>query len=237
MKKIKVIFSIGVIVVCVMIALFVVNQYYTIHTVTVEGNISYTNEEIIEFVMNDAFSQNSLYLTMKYKVTEMKDIPFIEMIDIKILSPDSIKIICYEKSMAGYVEHLGRYLYFDKDGIVIESTTEKVVGIPQITGLTFEYIVLYEVLPISNTEVFQKILDMTQLLEEQELNATKIHFDSNYEVTLYFDEVRVKIGVGDNLNEKIVKLKYILPELEGKSGILRMEDYTSASKDITFELN
>ena len=31
------------------------------------------------------------------------------------------------------IEYLGRYMYFDKDGIIVETSDKKTAGIPQIT--------------------------------------------------------------------------------------------------------
>lgn len=40
---------------------------YTITTVYVEGNIHYTNEEIIAMVMDGRYANNSLFLSWKYR--------------------------------------------------------------------------------------------------------------------------------------------------------------------------
>ena len=53
---------------------------------------------------------------------------------------------------------------------------------------------------------------------------------------MYFGKSRVKLGNTDYIDEKIMKLKMILPNIEGKSGVLRMESYTPQSTDVTFEL-
>ena len=60
-------------------------------------------------------------------------------------------------------------------------------------------------------------------------------FDREYKVTLYFDEVRVQIGDGGSIDEKFSRLKSILPELEGKKGVLQMENFTTDSKIIPFQ--
>ena len=53
-------------------------------------------------------------------------------------------------------------------------------------------------------------------------------------MTLYFEDIRVRLGDISNIDDKIVKLKAILPELDGHKGILRMENYNENSKNITF---
>lgn len=214
--------------------MFIALRYYKVTTVYVEGNIHYNNEEIMDMVMTGTLGNNSLYLALKYKNKGVDNIPFVQTMDVKILSPDTIKITVYEKAMAGYIEYLGRYMYFDRDGTVVESSSERTRGIPQVTGLRFDYVVVNEPLPVENDEIFKRILDITQLLNKYELTADKIFFDSSYNLTLFFEEVRVTLGSSSEIDQKIIKLKNILPELEGKSGTLQMENYTEDTKNITF---
>ena len=157
--------------------------------------------------------------------------------DVSVLDPNTIKIEVYEKSLAGYVEYLERYMYFDKDGVVVESSMEKTAGIPMVTGLKFDHVILYEPLPVENAAVFSSILSITQLVNKYSLSVDRIYFGSDGSVTLYFGDVKASLGVGDNLDEKIMELQYMIPELEGKSGTLRMENYTEETHNISFELD
>ena len=77
-------------------------------------------------------------------------------------------------------------------------------------------------------------MDITQLLEKYEISAEKIYFDKNEQMTLYFENIRVRLGDISNIDDKITRLKAILPELEGQKGILRMENYEEGMKNITF---
>ena len=94
--------------------------------------------------------------------------------------------------------------------------------------------VLNEPLPVENDEIFKRILDITQLLNKYELMADKIFFDSSYDLTLFFDGIKVTLGSNSNIDQKIIRLKNILPELEGKTGTIQMENYTEDTKNITF---
>ncbi len=221
----------------IILVIYIVTQIYTVDTVTIEGNIHYTNEEIQDMVMGDGWGDNSIYLAMKYKNKEITDIPFIETMDVTIMSPHAVKITVYEKALAGYVEYMGQFFYFDKDGMIVESSDVRTLGIPQILGLEFNYIVLYEKLPVENDEIFKQILDVTQLLNKYDIDVDKIYFDKDYNITLYFEEARVKLGSVDYIDEKVMRLKSILPELAGKKGVLRMESFTTDVENITFELD
>lgn len=208
---------------------------YTVTTVYVEGNVHYTNEEIMEMVMGGRFGSNSLFLSLKYKDKGMEDIPFIQAMDVEIEAKDTIRIIVYEKALAGYVSYLGRYVYFDKDGIVVETSMEETPGIPQVTGLSFDHVILHEPLPVERPEVFDEVLNITQQLERYSMSADRIYFDTDYQVTLMFGKAKVALGDDQYIDEKIMKLQYILPDLIGKEGTLNMREYSEDTKSYTFE--
>ena len=226
----------AVIVAVLLGAAYYVIHTYTVKTVYVEGNVHYTEEEIKSFVMDGPLGNNSLYLSMKYKNKGVENIPFVDVMDVSILAPDTVKITVYEKALAGYVKYLDTYMYFDKDGYVVECSDVRTAGVPQITGLTFDHMVLGELLPIENTEVFGTILNLTKLLNKYELTADKIYFHTSGDITVYFGDVRVALGTDQSgLEDKIMLLPNFLKELEGKSGTLQMEKYDEGNGKITFK--
>ena len=214
---------------------FYIVQNYTITTVYVEGNIHYTNEEIMEMVMGGKYGNNSLFLSLKYRDKGIDNIPFIQTMDVSIEAKDTVRITVYEKALAGYVSYLGRYVYFDKDGIVVEASEEKTAGIPQVTGLFFDHVILHEALPVEKPEIFDEILNITQQLSKYSITADKIYFDSNYQVTLIFGDAKIAIGDSQDIDEKIMTLQYLLPSLEGKSGTLDMREYSEDTTTYSFE--
>lgn len=224
----------SIVIVCLAAATLVVVSVFRVQNVSVEGNVHYTSEEIEAMVLTDRLSYNSLYLSLKYRNKEIRDIPFIETMSVRVDSPDSITIHVYEKSVAGYVEYMGRYMYFDRDGIVVESSETRTEGIPQVTGIRFDHVVLYEELPVENTDIFQEILSITQMLSKYQITTDKIYFNESNEITLYFDNIRAKLGK-DNLEEKVMRLEQILPNLSGESGVLDLQNYSEDRKNVTFQ--
>lgn len=211
-----------------------IEENYTINTVYVEGNVHYTDEEIIEKIMSGPLEKNSIFLNLKYQKQEVEDIPFVAAIEIDVVSKDTVRITVYEKTLAGFVTYLGRYMYFDKDGTIVESSLVKTSGVPEVIGLSFDHVVKYEKLPIEEEGIFAEILDISQSLNKYELTADKIYFDNNYDVTLYFEDIRVRIGDNKSIDEKFSKMKSILPQLSGKSGVLQMENYSEDTKTVSF---
>lgn len=232
--KIRIIIVLGVINVLLAVCYFVLT-YYAVKTVQVDGNKHYSADEIKAMVMTGSLGDNSLYLSLKYKNKGIEDIPFVETMDIMVQSNDTIRIVVYEKALAGYVQYLGRYMYFDNEGVVVETSKVMTKGIPQVTGLDFDHIVLHEKLPVENDQIFQNILTITKLLNKYDILCDRIQFDSSYNVVLGYGSVKVRIGALDNLDEKLMQLPQILPSLAGERGTLDLQNYTADRKSVSFE--
>ncbi len=224
-----------ILLIAILSAAIYIYKNYTVVNTYVDGNTHYTDQEIMDMVMDGRFGHNSIYLSFKYRDKAITGIPFVEKMDVEVVSPDTIKINVYEKAVAGYVKYLDRYIYFDRDGIVVETSSEPSEGVPLVLGLDFDYVVLHEKLPVADDNIFAEILDVTQVLTKYNLDADKIFFDSEFHIYIYFGSVEVSLGTNENIDEKIIQLQYILPKLEGKSGILEMSDYDANTQNITFE--
>ena len=209
---------------------------FHVNSVEVKGNQHYTDQEIEDMVLKGGMWDNSLLLKLQYRNKEIEDVPFVESMEVTIVDRHSISIQVYEKALAGCVEYLDRFMYFDREGVIVESSEQFTKGIPQVTGLKFDEIRLYEALPVEDATIFSDILTITQLLGKYKVIADKIHFERNGNVMLYCGDVRVNLGKNGQLDEKIMELPNILPNLEGKKGVLQMQDYDGNSEEVTFEL-
>jgi len=201
----------------------------SISEVEVTGNGKYTSEEITEILFPDRMSRNSLLCFLRNRLQEHIQIPFIEDYEIVFQNPVSVEIIVYEKSVVGYVSYMSSYMYFDKDGIIVESANEALLGVPLVTGLKFGQIVLYQKLPLEKEEVFPEILNLTQILSIYEMQVDRIQFGTYGEITLFLGDLEVLLGNSGNLNDKVSELNDMLPQLKGHGGILHLEDYDEAN--------
>ena len=152
-------------IICVLLAaFFVVLNEFTITSIMVQGNEHYSSSQIKEIIENGWFGDNSLILSLKYRHKAFKDLPFVETMEVKIEDRHSVRVIVYEKALAGYIKYLDRYMYFDKDGIIVENADVPTEGLPLVTGLEFDHITMFEPLPVGDKSVFQTILDVTKIL-------------------------------------------------------------------------
>lgn len=216
----------------VFLAAFYMNQ---ITKVEIEGNYFFSEEEIKNMVMDGELEHNAWYLYWKYNYKEAPQFPFIDKIEIELTGRGQVQIHVYEKSIVGYVEYLGSYMYFDKDGTVVESSAKEMNYVPKITGLKYDSITLYEKLPVKDKKVFRAILELTKELKKNDIMPDRIQYNDDMEATLYFGNARVMLGDDSSQNEKITRLKALVPELEGRSGVLHMEEVDEDNKNIVFK--
>ena len=98
--------------------------------VDVEGTDLYTKDEIVNYIIDDEYSHNTVYAFIKNKIFPKSDAEFIESFDVVIKGPNSLTIVCNEKSILGYIlDEDGKYIYFDYDGKISEKMKKEVMKI------------------------------------------------------------------------------------------------------------
>lgn len=216
---------------------FIVMNVFAVENVVVEGNELYSSTQIENMVLNDEYSWNSLYVDLKYRFVDIGEVPFVDTMEVSLDNPHTVHIKVYEKGMLGYlyINSIGQNAYFDKDGFVVETSTEVIDGVPKITGISCEEVVLYEKLQLENSDILRDLLNLTQTLKKYNLLPDEIQYDSNMEPVLYYGTIQVKIGSEDNLSQKVVRLSIILPQLDGLSGTLHLETWTPETTDIIWD--
>lgn len=234
-KKHRGVILTAAVLVLIAVLLLSVAGVFRIKEVTVTGNEYYSKEQIADFVLEDGYKRNTLYLYLRYKYLDQPEIPFVDTFEVKIDSFHSVSIRVYEKSIVGYVRYLGKNVYFDKDGIVVESSDAQMEGVPMISGLSFDELTMHKALNVKDDAVFDTILNITQLLTKYELNPDEIRFGSTGELYLQMDQVKVALGTGEHLDEKVARLKQLESDLLDKAGTLHMENYTDESTHISLE--
>lgn len=220
----------------VLAVLLFIYRYFQVKNVTVVGSTHYSDAEIADMVMDGPLGRNSFVLHLRYRNKKTSDIPFVERMDVDIINHETIRITVYERSVAGYVKYLGRYMYFSRDGTIVETSDEPLGGVPEVLGLKYDRIILYEKLPVSDDAVFGRVLNAVQIMEKYGLQADKIYFDPQNNMTIYFGQIRAALGQDQYTDEKISNISRILPELAGKEGTLEMENYNPGNRYIAFRL-
>ena len=196
-----------------------------VNKITFLGNRQYSNKELEKLIFSEDLDYNSAYAFVKDKWKAHKTLPFVDRYELHWKNPFSLDIIVYEKNIVGYVEYMSGNLYFDGDGIVVESTKKKLPGIPKITGLKFSKVSLYKTLPVEDKAVFRDILNLSASLKAENLECDHIDYDALSNATLYMGDIKVLLGNNEDMEQKLSSLKDILPALSGRKGTLDLTKY------------
>jgi len=210
---------------------FLVNMQIT--KVTVTGNRTCDPEMLSGLILPEGWDRNPAVAAFKNRFMKHQTIPFISSYDIRITGPDSCEIVVYEKTPLGYVDYMGSYMYFDKDGTIIESSGEKLDGVPEVTGLQFGSIVLGQKLKTDSVYLYEEIMNITQQLSTYGIPCNRIEFDNNRNATLHIDggNIRVKLGNDDYLASKLSAIADIIGELRDRElkGTVDLSNYKDRS--------
>lgn len=206
---------------------------FELKDIRVSGCKNVDEQQVIDAV--EAKGNNTLFLYITNKIKPIEGIPFVAKIEIEYLSKNEIAVVVYEKSMAGCVEYMNGYVYFDKDGIVLDASSKMIEGVPCIKGLEFDSWEIGEKLPIGDKGKFQHILSLTQLIEKYELDIDAIKFTAENEIVLVHKDITIELGNGDYLEIQLMNLGSILSGLEGLKGTLYMKDFNSDKATASFK--
>lgn len=211
---------------------------FELKDVTVTGSSRYDKEQIMERLISSEVDNNTMVLYFKYKYFMDVRIPFVEKVSFELVDRNSINIRVYDKRIIGCIEFMGDYLYFDKDGIIVESTLNRLYDIPLIKGLKYQKIVLNEKLEVQKEELYDVILNLTQQIEKRELEVDTISFNGKYEVTVDLGNIKAMLGKRSTYDEILAKLKNITLEAKGQKLTIDMRtgtDYFIAKPEISAE--
>lgn len=212
-----------------------------IKEVTVSGSDRYTPQQIENILFSGRWGNNTILALINDKTNPHKQIPFVDDYKLVFHGLFKVEVIVYDKSIVGYVSYMSSYMYFDRDGIIVESSADCLPGIPWITGLEFGRIVLYKPLPVKDPKIFEEILNLTQQLSVYNIQVDRIKFSSSGQPSLTIGQMEVTLGDEGDVDGKLSLLNDILrdhPELKEKKGTLELDGYSDTGNDgaIPFKL-
>lgn len=233
-SMVSVILRISISLVLLLILLSVFHAKCQLTSVTVINNTStYSEDEIKQMVFDSALDRYAILFRLRWFLNPEENLPFIEKIDAELTDRNSISLTVYEKRIIGCVQVMGQYFYFDRDGLVVESSTHRIEGVPLVTGLEFDSIVLHKNLKVQKASLYNVILNLTRLVELYEIDVSRITFLYDNSVVLLCGETEVRLGKKESYDLPLSALNGILDKLDDKNMVLYMENYNESNKDVT----
>lgn len=210
---------------------------FVVKKVIVEAPEIYPEETIRSWILDDEYSWNTLYVFLKYRFRDAEEMPFLEQPSVTIRNPNVLCIRVEAKEMAGYlyIPSVGQNAYFNKEGIVVETSSEKIGGIMEVTGLDCGKVKVGEKIPLKNKSMLKSMLALTQGLNKHELLPDRIRCDEFSNMMLEYGPTLVNFGDSKNMEGKLNALAVIFPKIQEQNGTLHMENWSEKSTDIPFE--
>ncbi len=224
--------------VLIVAAILGVGAYFLcpIKELKVEGTDLYTSDEIKDYILDDEYSSNAIYVYVKNKLFPKGDAEFIDSFDVRLTGMNSITIHCNEKKILGYIfQEDGKYIYFNYSGVIVEiSETFVDRGYMKVEGVECEKPEIGSTLSIGEEQIGY-LTSLIKILNKNDLMPNVVSYDENGRIVLSYDTYNIALGSSVYLEEKIDRALRILPQLDGLSGTLHLENYSSSSTDIVFE--
>lgn len=206
---------------------------FHIKNVNVEGTEIYTESEIKASVFTRKFSDNELGFLIYNKIFGINKLPFVEDIDVRYENNNTVTLHVYDKTISGCIRYMGQYVYFDKDGIVLQSLSEHKEGVPIVTGIRFGDFTVGKAFDVEDESLFTAIMNVSQLIAHYNIDVSRINVN-NGEITIYSGKVRVLLGKKEMYDDQITALSSVLKTTSEKEmeGVINMVNYKSGDKII-----
>lgn len=203
-----------------------------------EGASYYSIEDIISIsgitIGNNIFKEN-----LDIAAMNIQKAPYVKSAIIERKFPNILVIKVEERILKLFVDYVGTYVCIDKEGYCVNviNKADKVTNQPIIYGMIpadlITGFVEGELIDVDNPIKLQRVLNLLNLLEKNEINIQIESIDvSNVdEIIVKILDRKVTVNFGDmtNINLKIQFLPHILDDVGKKSGEILM---TSTDDDL-----
>ena len=210
---------------------------FRVTAVKVTGNKFYTEDEIRSMILDDDtfLAGNSILAGFIRTEEKTKEANMIDTVSVRRQGRNTLVLKVKEKQLIGYVEYQGRYVNFDRQGIVQIITDAPVEDVPRVDGLEITDVQEQEKLNGVNSSKLNTILSVGKMLEKTAQKPDRLEFGTLNQLVLYYGDIEVRMGDDESMEEKMNRLEGILPELSGMKGILHMENVSENSRNVVFD--
>ena len=209
--------------------------YYQVDEVQVMGSSHYSEKQIKKMVLRGPMASNSILAPLIYTKKNTKDVPFVEGYTVTRLNRHTICVSVKEKDIVGCIPYLDSYIYFDRNGTFIESSTQRNEKIPFFDGIKVKHVIYNEELPIKDKTVMNTAVALSTIFQKNDKIPDHIEFSDDGQISLVYGDITVKLGKDEYLEDKMTRVLAILPLISDKKGILHAENVNDNSKMITLE--
>ncbi|NDL66144.1 cell division protein FtsQ/DivIB [Anaerotalea alkaliphila] len=199
-----------------------------IQTVEVVGNSHYSEAEILKMAGIEGRANMLRLYFDKGSIAE--EDAYIESMELEFSNFNRMRIVVREKEIIGYLPYMGKYLCVDREGRIIDYAERRDDGIPVIEGLTIHRFQEGELLGIDDAvlnNLYYLIRSISQL--EVPIDKVSFNYEKDKDISLYSEDVEIKIGDVGELERKMATIKKVLEQMPpGERGIIDVRNLQSS---------
>lgn len=207
---------------------------FRLNTVKVTSDLNQFTATEVKTYLDKKEVKNTLLFWLKDKIGKDEKIDLFEDYSVKMNSPFKVTITAYEKKLEGYIKNNKNYYYIDDDGRVLKITSEKIKGIPKITGLEYDKLAMYEVVKAKDEKALSALLKVVGLAKEYKFDIKRFDVSKEREISLYIKKIQVQLGKEANMEEKVQAFNDLYDNVIKYEGVLNMKRL-SADKSYTLK--
>jgi cell division protein FtsQ len=200
---------------------------FRISDIQITGNDRISSEYILE--ASDLVKPVNIFIFSPKKAKqEVSSNLFLEDIFYAKSYPNKLQVTVLERKLIGYVPYVDSYLCLDGEGRVLSVSAGLDEPLPLISGLQVSSFNLGEPLKAENTDAFDVMMALANLLSKYSLLDTqfvsKVDVSDTKDIHLYIYNIDVAFGLISDADEKIRTIKAIiqdnLPDARNVKGTL-----------------
>lgn len=204
------------------IAFALISPIFNIKNIQVIDN-EYINGETIISLSELKIEENIFKFRSSNVIDKIKENAYIKNVKIHRKLPNTIQIKVEERKHTYSVDFLGKYAYIDKQGYILEISEDKKEKIV-IQGISTpeEQVILGNRLNNEDLEKLEDVIKIKNATKEYDLDnkVTSIDISNKNEYSIYLEEEKKKVYLGDNTNlsNKMLYVNAIIEKEKNKVG-------------------
>lgn len=222
-KKKKILILLIVLAVIIGLVVLALSPVFSISTITIKGNKNVTNDEINK-KLNVKNGDNIFLKNINEIKNNIKTITYVKDVEIIRSLPSTFIVNIEEREPSFIIEKGLEYAYIDNQGYIIDISQEKREGIPILQGeeTTDEEIAVGKRMVVEDLKKLNTVLKIVEVSKSNDINniISRIGIDgtNNYSIVFESRGITAHLGNCSDLSTRILEVKSILSEVEGKEG-------------------
>lgn len=215
--RLKKIIMLFILMVSLFVTLCLKLSYFNVKNIQVVGNKNIPQKEI-SLLSGINLGNNIFYIDLKSSENNILSNPYITSVDIKQKLPSTIEITVKEREAIFYNEKDKKYFVVDKNGVLLQQRDDikgmKLTKLDGIDYVTTEFGKLSEDKDKRKNDAVKSLGELIQ--NNKILNITSIDLSNSIDIKVYSNNILIKLGSADNIDEKLNKALNILERKEFK---------------------